>query len=131
MIRIGTSQSIGYRENTSVILLNSPLLKIVSELPDNVRIIPVPVAEELTVLLATSGSVHQRSLCPAPLVERGEHALQSVGGSLLHDVIHVRPVCFIRSGEVVVSTRQRRCKRIITVDIPAVIWVTFVAVAEC
>ena len=92
MIRIGTSHSIGYCENNSVILLSSPLLKIVSEIPDNVRIIPVPVAEELTVLPATSSSVHQRSLRPAPLVERGEHALQSVGGSLLHDVIDVGPV---------------------------------------
>src|SRR5206468_13084678 len=118
MIRIGTSQSIGYRENTSVILLNSPLLKVVSEIPDNVRIIPVPVAEELTVLLATSGSVHQRSLCPAPLVERGEHALQSVGGSLLHDVIDMAPVCFVRSCEVVKSAGPRRCTRIIAVDVP-------------
>jgi hypothetical protein len=44
MIRIGTSQSIGYCENNSIILLSSPLLKIVSEIPDNVWIIPVPVA---------------------------------------------------------------------------------------
>ena len=131
MIRIGTSHSIGYCENNSVILLSSPLLKIVSEIPDNVRIIPVPVAEGLTVLLATSSSVHQRSLCPAPLVERGEYALQSVGGSLLHDVIHVRPVCFIRSCEVVKSAAQRRCERIVTVDIPSVIRRAFSAVAEC
>jgi hypothetical protein len=72
MIRIGTSHSIGYRQNNSVILLSSPLLKIVSEIPDNVRIILVTVAEELTVLLATSSSVYQRSLCPSPLVEWGE-----------------------------------------------------------
>src|SRR6266481_4626085 len=67
--------AIGYREDNSVILLGSPLLKIVPEIPDNVRIIPVTGAEELTVLLATIGSVHQRSLCPAPLVERGKQAL--------------------------------------------------------
>src|SRR6478735_3930731 len=103
MIRIGTSQSIGYCQNNSVILLSSPLLKIVSEIPDNIRIILVTVAEELTVLLATSSSVYQRSLCPAPLVERGEHALQSVGGSLLHDEIHVAPVHLIWSGKIVKS----------------------------
>src|SRR5678816_987349 len=126
MIRIGTSHAIGYCENNSVILRSSPLLKIVPEIPDNVRIIPVPVAEELTVLPATSGSVHQRSLCPAPLVERGEHALQSVGGSLLHDVIHVAPVCFIRSCEIVVDALQRRSERVISVDIPSVIRRAFI-----
>src|SRR6516225_4692319 len=55
MIRIGASQSVGYRENNSVILLGSPLLKIVPEIPDNIWIIPVAVAKELTVLLATTG----------------------------------------------------------------------------
>src|SRR5262245_13923999 len=105
MIRIGASQSIGYRDNNRVVLLNSPLLKIVPEIPDNVRITPVPVAEELAVLLATSGSVRQGSLCPATLVEWSEQALQSVGGSLLHDIINVGPVGFVRSCEVVVSAR--------------------------
>src|SRR5882762_3051793 len=114
MIRIDTFQSVGYRQNNSVISRGSPLLKIVPEIPDNVRIILVPVTEELTVLLATSSSVHQRSLCPAPLVEWGEYALQSVGCRLLHDVIHVAPVHLIWSGKIVKSAAQRRCKRIVT-----------------
>ncbi len=96
MIRIDTPQSVGYGENNSVILLDSPLLKIVTEIPDNVRRLPVAVAEELTVLLARTGSVHQRCLCPASLVKRGKHTLQPVCSSLLHDVIDVAPIGLIR-----------------------------------
>src|SRR5205823_8593415 len=76
-------------------------------------------------------SVHQRSWCPAPLVEWGEYALQSVRCSLLNDVIHVAPVQLIWSGKIVKSAAQRRCKRIVTVDIPSVIRRAFSAVAEC
>src|SRR5439155_20980997 len=97
MLRICTSQSIGYRQNNSVIFRGSPLLKIVPEIPDNVRIIPVAIAKELTVLLATALSIRQTCLRPAPLLERGNQALQPACSSLLHEVINVAPVRLIRS----------------------------------
>src|SRR5262249_215107 len=117
--------------NNSVILRISPLLKIVSEVPDNIRIILVPVAEEFTVFVATTGFVHQRSLCPPALVERRKHTLQAVYSSLLHDVINMTPVILIGCRQIVVTAGQCACERVFAIHFTSIVGLPFTAISEC
>ena len=82
-------------ENYSIVIWILPIPKIISHVPDDVRIVPITVPKKLTILEATARSINQRCLCPATLIKWSEQTLQPIGGSRLNDVINMRPVSLI------------------------------------
>ena len=131
MVGVHALDAVGDREDNSVILLGSPVLKIVPKIPNDVGRVLVTVAEELPVLRTLRESVGKRSLSPSALIKWGKQALQSICRRRLDDEIDMRPVRPVRRGQIIVAAaRERRCERVITIYVLPVIGITLVAIAE-